>query len=282
MTRYAVYSPDDFGLKNTPSDDESVAVLIEIGDDGEPTGHGMATYICCDDWETPPFVDLNSSEGFEITKDMLIDISPVVTCIEVNGQTGDINLPVMENTVVITREQYDILASPECLSMGNRIFWRDETEEDMVYRKDTTLASIEPLRLDQSMFYEAVREKYPALLEKTHSFCGRSYSEFPNAKYFEDRDKAVVFIVASQLSEIPEKVITGEEPMFRDFSSGCDWSVNNVYGVCIIDDTSSEKYEVKLVVPTSLTHQRDLFAEKIKAAVSKDHPAPENNFPIER
>ena len=264
MKRYAVYEPEDFGFKNTPSVDESVVVLVELNDNGSLSDRGMVTYICCDDWETPPFVDLNSGENFEVTPDMIQNITPVIDVIEVNGESGDINLREKGNTVIVTREQYEILASPECLSIDNKLFWRDEAEEDMIYRKDATLANIEPIRLDMSKYYSAVKKKYPALLEKTHSFCGKSYSEFPNAKYFEDRDKAVVFITASQLPEISEKVIMGEEALFRDFSAGWDWNVNNVYGICIIDDSDPQKYEIKLVAPSSLERQRDLFVEKSK------------------
>lgn len=256
---YNVYEPGLFGLHGSPDVDESLAVLAEVKD-GAETGNALLCYIYRSDPSDPPMADLDMAEKF-VMPERDRSVRPVFENMQVNDD-GTTVLQTGSRVVILSEEQERMLACPGCINTSSGKYYIDRSEREPVYRKDESFESIPGKKLDMREFARAVSEKYPALLEKTHTYYGNTYPMFPNAKYFEDRDKMVVFIAKSQLGDVSESVLDCKVPLFRDMEREDDWDLKNTYGICIIDDTK-EKYSVSLISPFKLDIAKDRYlAEK--------------------
>ena len=92
-----------------------------------------------------------------------------------------------------------------------------------------------------------MKEKYPALLETTHVRYGNTPPFYPFAKYYESKDKTIVFVARSQIPELSDSLLNGDIPYYYDFFTDVKWDNSNIYGICVVDDSREDKYSIRLV-----------------------------------
>lgn len=265
MKRYDVYAPETFGFHGMPNDDESFAVFVEVDAEGRETGEGMLAYVVNEEYMVPPYVDLDTAEPFVVEEDMTEGFEPVFSGMELSDM-GSIKLQAMPKIFSMTAEQTRLLAEPNVIDTAKGRYWMENMDaSETMFKKDESLEAMRPVSLNMRKFNFAVQERYPALLEHTHSWYGHKYPNFPNAKFFENKDKMVVFIAQSQLKDVSPGVLNASTPIFRDWMTEEDWSLRNIYGVCIVDDTTNH-YTVKLVSPKAFIRE----CEQAKSPVQKE------------
>ena len=160
--------------------------------------------------------------------------------------------------IVLNEMQNELLAYPSTLhTLEGRYVTQFNDESTIIFKKDLTLEGIPAIKLDYQKAVNTIKERYPDLLKTTHERYGNKFPYFPFAKYFEDMDKMVVFMTRSQVMELNDGIIKGEIPFYKNYYLAENWDVNNVYGVCIIDDDS---YKLRLISPKALDKWRE--AEK--------------------
>lgn len=250
MQEYRIFDPEDFGMYGSPAETEAYAIMEKLDSFGNPTGKAYLAYIGCEDFMDAPMVDLDAIEEIEIDTE---GKTPVFEHIYMQRNGGIVLDDADEkDQVSLNERQNDILANPYCVRTRNA---RYETEDNrggtIIFDRDLTLDGIQPARLNMRKFIEAVNDKFPALLENTHSRYGYQPPFFPCAKYFEDREKMVVFVAMSQLDDISDDMLTGKVPLYYDYNLGEKWTAENTYGICVIDDRT-DKYTVRLVRPETL------------------------------
>lgn len=255
--RYNIYPAEKFGISGVPDTDESYAVLIRLNDSGIETGEALAVYIVNDDPYMPPNADMATASPVDI-QNRPDGVLPTFHNVDIDDD-GRMVLPVHGKTWELNREQKELMVNPQTLHTDRGEFWLSGRGGNIM-AKDESFISIPAIRMDQNEFYRVLNEKYPALLERTHTRYGERFPILPGAKYFEEQDKTVVFIAASQLKYVSEKVLDGDEVFYRDRSNGDEWDLHNTYGVCIIDDLHDPgHYEAKLISP----YQLDLYIEQM-------------------
>ena len=252
MQEFRVFNPEDFGMYGSPADTEAYAILEKLDSFGNPTGKAYLTYIGSDDFMDAPMADLDAVEEIEIDTS---GKTPVFDHLFMQ-KNGTIVLDDAQDEIALNERQNDILGIPYCIRTRSA---RYETEYNdggaAVFGRDLTLDGIQPVRLNMRKFIEAVNEKYPALLENTHSRYGNTPPYFPNGKYFEDREKMIVFVTMSQLGTISDDMLQGKVPLYYDYNLGEKWTAENTYGICVIDDRT-DKYSVRLVRPEKVLEMK--------------------------
>ena len=248
MREFALYNPTDFGMYGAPAGDEAYAILRDLN-----TDKAYLTYIITEDMDAPPIIDIDSMEEIHTVFD---DKTPVFEHISMR-QDGTVMMdPAKE--IVLNEMQNELLAYPSTLhTLEGRYVTQFNDESTIIFKKDLTLEGIPAIKLDYQKAVNTIKERYPDLLKTTHERYGNKFPYFPFAKYFEDMDKMVVFMTRSQVMELNDGIIKGEIPFYKNYYLAENWDVNNVYGVCIIDDDS---YKLRLISPKALDKWRE--AEK--------------------
>ena len=280
--KYNLYPAEVFGIRGTPDIDESYAVMIRLDERGIETSEAYAVYIVNDNYYMPPNADMASAQPVDVS-DRPPGLMPTLHNVDIDEE-GRMIINIPGRTWEMTPEQEDLLVMPLCLNTDHGEYWLSGQHERVMVR-DESLSSVPAIRLDSKEFYRTMNEKYPALLERTHTFYGNRFPIFPSAKYYEGQDKTVVFIAASQLKYVSQSVLDGTEAFYRDRETGDEWNVKNTYGVCVIDDVSSkDRYEAKLISP----YQLDLYIEQMERGDGfvreerKKEPSNEDGLGIER
>lgn len=245
MREFAVYDPQDFGMSGTPADDEACVVLRDINN-----GKTYLTYIYTEDLDSPPTIDLDSIE--EIISD-IEEKRPVINhiCMRKDGTV------VMDSAeeIVLSERQNKLLAYPSTLfTLEGRMVTQENSGSITLFNKDLTLEGIPATKLDYKRVSETIKEKYPDLLAPTHETYGNRFPYFPHAKYFEDKDKMVVFVTKQQVMQMDQRLLNGEIPFYNNYYLAEKWDINTTYAVCIIDE---KDYKMRFISPKALESWRD-------------------------
>ena len=245
MREFEIYDPQDFGMTGVPAGDEAYAVLRDIH-----SGKMYLTYIITEDLDSPPVIDLDSMEEF---REDCEDIAPVFNhiCMRKDGTI------VMDNAeqIVLSEKQNRLLAFPSTLStLEGRLVTQENDGSITLFTRDLTLEGIPAVKLDYKRVTETIKEKFPSLLAPTHERYGNNFPYFPHGKYFEEKDKMVIFVTKGQVMQMNQKMLDGEIPFYMNYYLAEKWDVNTTYGVCIIDE---DDYNLRLISPKVLSAWRD-------------------------
>ncbi len=241
MREFSVYDPSDFGLHGTPAGDEAYVILKDLNNN-----KSYLTYIVTDDMDAPPVIDLDSMEEIVIDTD---DKTPVFAHISMR-KDGTVMMD-SGNEIILNEKQNMMMAYPSTLYvLEGRFVTPYNDESTTVFQKDLTLEGIPAIKLDYKRVVETIKERYPDLLKNTHERYGNKFPYFPFAKYYEDMDKMVVFLTRSQTMNLHEGIVKGQIPFYKNYYLAENWNINNVYGVCIIDEN---EYSLRLISPKGLS-----------------------------
>lgn len=245
MREFELYNPTDFGMYGAPAGDEAYAILRDIH-----TGKAYLTYIITDDMDAPPVIDLDSMEEIHTVFE---DKTPVFEHISMR-KDGTIMMDP-DKEIVLNETQNEMLAYPSTLyTLEGRYVTQFNDESTIIFKKDMTLEGIPAVKLDYQKVVNTIKERYPDLLKTTHERYGNKFPHFPFAKYYEDMDKMIVFMTSSQAMNLNDGIIKGQIPFYKNYYLAENWDINNVYGVCIIDDNN---YKLRLISPKALEKWRE-------------------------
>ncbi len=257
MHTYRMFDPEDFGYYGSPAEDESFVLMEALDDDGIPMGIGILTYISCEDYELPPMIDKQNTVVIEIED---TDAEPIIPLLRIE-EDSTITLANDGDELVLNEVQNDMLARPRCIyTNAGKMEVEQNDGGTILLTKDLTMDGLPPVKLDPKKAINAIKEKAPALLEHTHQWFGNRPPLYPHAKYFEDRDKMVVFIAKSQIPMIDDRVLEGRIPYYYDYRLAEKWDNSNIYGICIVDDTK-EHFSMNLVAPSRMPEIKKTMKE---------------------
>lgn len=242
--KYRVFDPADFGLYGRPAEDESYALLEELDGSGQPVGTAYLTYIGNEEFTDPPTVDFCNFEPFEFHSEGKAPVFDEITVFD----TGRVILGMSGNPITLSAKQNELLGTPYCIQTCSSRYNTEFNDGGVTeFKKDLTLEGIQPVKLNGKYCIEAMKEKYPALLETTHVRYGNTPPFYPFAKYYESKDKTIVFVARSQIPELSDSLLNGDIPYYYDFFTDVKWDNSNIYGICVVDDSREDKYSIRLV-----------------------------------
>lgn len=245
MREFSLYDPTDFGLYGNPAGDEAYVILKDLNNDKT-----YLTYIIIDDIDAPPMIDLDSMEEVVVDMENKTEVFKHIAM----RKDGTVMMDPAEE-IFLNEAQNRLMAYPSTLhTLEGRFVTQFNNEGPTIYKKDLTLEGVPAVKLDYKRVVDTIKEKYPALLQMTHERYGNRFPYFPFAKYFEEMKKMVVFMTKSQAMELNESIINGQIPFYRNYYLAENWDINNVYGVCIIDEN---QYSLRLISPKGLSKWRE-------------------------
>lgn len=254
--RCNLYPAEEFGYHSEADIDESYVVAVRLDERGVETGEAYRLYLYLEDYMIPPFADTESMQRVDLS-DRPAGIMPTIHNAEIR-EDGRLFLRISDDRWMMNEKQQDLLVMPLCVATDHGEYWVSEDHDRLLIR-DESLQSVSSKTLDQGECFRILHEKFPELLQQTHTRYGNRLPELPAAKYFEEQDKTFVFVAKSQLDQISDRVLDGTEPFYRDRETGDKWNIRNTAGICIIDDTG-DRYDAEVISPYEL----DLYIERTK------------------
>ena len=246
MREFAIYDPEEFGMHGgSPAADEAYVIIKDLNSD-----KSYLTYIITEDIDAPPVIDLDSLEEIQVDYE---EKQPAISHISMR-KDGTIIMDSAEE-IFLNEKQNELLAFPSTLfTLEGRMVTQYNGEYSTLFTKDLTLEGIPATKLDYTKTTHVIKERYPELLKMTHERYGNKFPYFPFAKYYEDKEKLVVFVTKKQALQMNDEIISGNIPFYKNYYLAESWDINNTYGVCIIDE---ETYKLRLISPKSLNQYKE-------------------------